>query len=305
MSGIKDPKVLSMMVFLIFGILALWSFVTQETTFGRIYSSIFYLTLGVIALSYIMPKVFEYQPVDSRNIKLQLLAGFALGFALAGGLFVQNFSFLAPLSIPDIALLGVLGFSAVGQVFIMSVAVSEFEEALRSATLRPSFAEWLQFREGVSVLLLLIGSIVYFTADSFDPALKIVGLILAFVGVLNFTRRFIIADRIKGKWTRFMVANFITAAFFAILHFTAYATGNAAATQSLLLNAFMYALIADTINTYFESTAPSRVAHTLNNAAVSCVAVGIPVLFALIVAAVHALIIFVTATGEFPGRGKR
>ena len=297
-----NAKMLSAVVFVVFGILALWSFVTQETTFGRIYSNLFYLTIGLIGMSYFMPKVFEYQPVNPDRIGFQILAGFALGFALAGSLIVSGFAFslLAPLSIPDVALLGILGFSAIGQVFIMSVAVSEFEETLRSATLRPSIMEWLQYEAVASLLFILIGVIIWFTGDAFAGSFKIIGLAIAAIGLLNFTKKFVLGKFFENKWIRSGVSIGIVGVFFSILHLTAYASTNSAVTTALMFNAFMYAVIADVINTYFESTVSSKIAHTLNNAAVSCVAAGVPIIFALIVAATHAGILYVTATGKMP-----
>lgn len=294
-----DSKSLSVAFFLIFGLIAFWSVITQETQWGRIYTNVFYLSTFLILLSYILPHVFDYQPVSDKDLGYQIVAGLLLGFALVGGFFLQGFTLLAPLSIPDVSgILGLLGFSVISQVFIMSIVISEFEETLRSGTLRPSIAKWLEYPQGVTAVLLIFGVIIYFLIEPF----RVLGLGLVVLGIINFLQKGVLARYIEGKWARFFIAIMIAGAFFSLLHLTAYASPeDPSLAYGLMLNAFLYAVMADFINTYFESTIPSRVAHTFNNATVSAFAVGIPLPFAFLVTGAHALIMYVIARGQLPG----
>lgn len=285
----NNQKNYSILFLLIFGLLAFWSNITQSTLWGTVYTNVFYAAMILIFLSYISPKIAEYDPVSNKNLFAQIIIGFALGIVLVGSLLFKgsHLSFLSPLSIPNTSnILGILGLSAVSFVFVNSIVISEFEETLRSSTLRPSVFEWLNYggEKGFAFILFLIGIIVYFVIG-----MKLIGLSLAAFALIAFFKRLSFIKRIDSKMVRWGISIIFVGLFFALLHLTAYSKPGANNASALMFNAFLYAVIADTIDTFYDSTIPSKIAHTLNNAAIASVAVGIPVGFAFVVAGVHAL----------------
>lgn len=289
-----DPKFWHFVIFVFFGMIAIWSLLTQNTTYGATYTIVFLFTLILIIASVVLHPVVEWMPSSPDQLILQVLAGFGLGIVLISSI-LFSFSFLSPLSIPNVSgMLGVLGLGGISLAFIMSIGVSEFEEGLRAATLRPTIAEWLSYSKGVSMVLLLVGFMMYFIIDM--DIFKLFGIVLMFLSVLNYFYKGGVADRIQTPWVRQLISGLIAASFFALLHFTAYGSADPAVTASLMMNAFLYAFIADTINAYFKNTVSSRIAHTLNNAAVSCIAVGLPIPFAFVIAGAHAGLLYMAST---------
>lgn len=304
-----------LIVFIILGLIALWHTVIGEegTTWGTVYLSVFIVTITLFILSVIAPRVFEFRNINPHGVGLQIFVGFMLGFALVGGVFLdQNAScdtpstssivpFLSPLPIPLQAGnggLGLLGWAAIAQVFIMALVVSEFEESIRSAALRPTIAEWLTNRWGICVTFFTFGMIIYFLIEP----IRLIGLVMMVLGFANSLKDFL-SGFFQHVWAHYTTSIIIGGIFFAILHLKAYSIAGAPTdvTNALMLNAFMFAVIADFINTQFDSTAPSKIAHTLSNATIGCLCVGIPLWFAFVVAGSHAVLIFIlsrAAAGE-------
>jgi len=301
MSGLSKSASLSVMFFLVLGMLALWSFITQSTQWGSVYTNVFYLSVILIILSVVVKKKFEAEFVSTNSLKWQFIVGFSFGLLLVSNyLFGQSFSFLSPLSIPNVGgLLGILGVSSITLVFVMSVVPSEFEENLRSALLRPTIAEWLQDNRAIPVILMIFGALIFFVLDSF----RIIGMGMLVLGFLSLDNGFLSKRGIRSKWVRYGISIVIVGVFFAVLHFAAYNTGDPAVSEALMFNAFLYAVIADSINTFFGGTTiPSKIAHTTNNAVVASASVGVPIAFAFVVVGIHAAILYAIATvGEKRG----
>lgn len=294
MNSIDKQKSLSMVFFILLGVLASWSFITQGTKWGSVYSNVFYLVVILFILSIVVPRKFEANFVNPKNLWMQFAAGGLFGLVLVSSYIVgSSLSFLSPLSIPKVSsVLGILGINAVTLVFAMSVIPSEFEENLRSATLRPTIAEWLQDSKALPSLLIMFGVLLFFLVDSF----RVLGIGFIVFGFLVLQGIFLKNKGITNKWVRMGISIVFVGVLFALLHFTAYATGNPAQSEALMFNAFLYAIIADSINTYFgKTTIPSKIAHTTNNAVVSCAAVGIPIVFAVVVVVAHASILYAIA----------
>jgi len=299
-----NPKLLNLIVLFVIGILAFWSYITEETNYGRVYTAAFFLTLFGILASYTpeIKKVFQYSPANDTHIIWQGLAGLGLGLVLTSTVWM-GLSILSPLSVPTaVNVLGVLGVGAFALVFIMAISVCEFEEGLRAAFLKPSIQEWLQYNNLVSVLLVLAGIIIYFVLQ--NDFLRIIGVMLGIGGILNFYWKGGLADWLSDSdFWRNVIAGLFAAVFFMLLHYTAYGSIDPAITTALMLNAFLYAFIADMLNSLFkgeedeQSTIPSRTAHTFNNATVTCLAAGVPVLFAFFVTGAHYALMYV-ATHE-------
>ena len=63
-----------------------------------------------------------------------------------------------------------------------SEVVSEFEEVLRSGTLRPTIAEWLGRKDAVTSVLLIFGALLYFVVPDFQA----VGIGIMVLAAINF-----------------------------------------------------------------------------------------------------------------------
>ena len=304
MVWLKNPKLLNLIILFVIGILAFWSYITEETTYGRVYTAAFFLTIFGIVASYTpeIKKVFQYSPANDTHIIWQGLCGLGLGLVLTMGIWT-GLSILSPLSVPNaVNVLGVLGLGAIPLVFIMAVSICEFEEGLRAAFLKPTFQEWLQYNNLISVLLVLAGIIIYFVLQS--DILRLIGLFVGIAGILNFYWKGGLADWLTDSpFWRNVVAGLFAAVFFMLLHYTANGSIDPAITTALMINAFLYAFIADMLNSAFksedeeQSTIPSRTAHTFNNATVSCLSAGVPVFFAFFVTGAHFALMYV-ATRE-------
>jgi len=301
---LRNPKLLNLVILFVIGILAFWSYITEETNYGRVYTAAFFLTLFGIIASYTpeVKKVFQYAPANDTHIIWQGLLGLGLGIVLTSTVWM-GLSILSPLSVPAaVNVLGTLGLGSLPLIFIMAISICEFEEGLRAAFLKPSIQEWLQYNNLVSVLLLLAGIIVYFVLQ--NDILRIIGVIVGIAGILNFYWKGGLADWLtESEFWKNVVAGLFAAVFFMLLHYTAYGSIDPAVTTALMLNAFLYAFIADMMNSAFkgedeeQSTIPSRTAHTFNNATVTCIAAGVPALFAFFVAGSHYALMYV-ATKE-------
>lgn len=293
----QDHSGVWLILYLLFGTLVLWSSVVEETAFGQIYQVIFFFSIIVYLLSKVTGQFAEFQNLNRDNITLQLLAGFGLGLALVGTLFQVAFPQLSPLSTPSgLNVLGILGFEALSQVFLMSMVVAELEETFRTCSLRPTLAEWMEDEHSRTVFLAATSAILWMVL----PVHKWVGFLVFAGTMLTYFSDIDVTDYFDEKLVRHGLAIVVAGAFFAILHLKAYGGTEYAQlenTAQLLSNAFLFAVIADTINYQFNSATPSKVAHCLNNATVASVSKGLPAIMGLLVTVVYASILFVMSRG--------
>lgn len=296
-SGLEEVWLI---LFLLLGTVVLWSTVVQQTTFGQIYQIIFFFTLIIFILSKVTPKFAEFQNLNSKGITIQILAGFILGFALVATLFGASFAFLSPLSVPDIRFtmpIGILGFELLSSLFMMSILVAEIEESFRTSALRPTIAEWVANRHARTIFLLVTGVIIYMVI----PPLRFLGAILFVFAAIDGILKFKFVDRLfRSPATRNFLAILVAGSFFAVLHLRAYGGTEGlelAVTAALIMNAFLFAVIADIVNWKFKSATASKIAHCLNNATISAVAVGLPALTGAFVTLIYAVILFFMSRG--------
>ena len=288
-----------LILFLLLGTLVLWSTVVQQTTFGKIYNILFFFTLAMYLLSRASPNFAEFQNIRHKGISLQIITGFVLGFALVGTLY-GTYALLSPLSVPNIKFtspLGILGFESISQVFLMSVVVAEIEESFRSSTLRPTIAEWLSNHYARTLFMLVTALIIYMVL----LPIRLLGAALFVVAAVDSIGKFNWIDRLfKHGFARQATAIIVAAAFFAVLHLRAYGGTSGvetATTVAMLLNAFLFAVIADTINSRFKSTTPSKIAHCFNNSSISSVSIGLPAFYGAFITTIYAIVLFVMSRG--------
>lgn len=293
--GVKDSVWL--IFYLILSLLVLWSTVVESTVFGQIYQVIFTFSLILFILSKVTENYAEFVNLNHENIGAQLLIGFGLGFALVGSLFGFTL-FFQPLSTPyGIKSLGLLGFEALTQVFLMSVVVAEIEETFRTSALRPTMAEWMEERHARSIFLTVTATILWMVI----PSLRWLGVAVFGFAVFTYLFNIDLSKHLGSSFVRHGLAILVAAAFFAVLHLRAYGGSEYAQVSNsanLLKNAFFFAIIADVINTKFKAATPSKVAHCMNNSTVSSVNAGLPPYIGFVVTGVYAIILFMMSKGK-------
>lgn len=302
----QTPAVI--MLFMFFFLVFILNVIDSSSSYGRIYFIVSIVALMLYIFSLLSPNMAEVSLISTVKPLYQVIAGFILGIILAARVLLGNaaksFSFLSPLSVPQIQKsLLTIQFGTIPSIFLMSMAVSEFEESFRAGTLMPTLKEWLSNPRISAVVLTSLSILVYFLIDFIKP----VALGLTIYGILSILNPDYIKPVIENKWFSTIVAILGAASVFAVLHATAYGfTGALTVTQrqqavSLMANAFLYAIIADAINNYFKSSTASKIAHTINNAALMCVAMGVTPFFSLFVGAVHALVLYAMSESIIKG----
>ncbi len=77
------------------------------------------------------------------------------------------------------------------------------------------------------------------------------------------------------------------ASIFAGLHYAAYG-----AVLSALFNAFIFAVVADVLNSYFRSYTSGKIGHCGNNAVMGCTALQLPIWYAFFITAMYSGILY-------------
>jgi hypothetical protein len=276
--------------------LVFWSSIAEQATFAMLYWDVFVLVSLLYFASMLMPDLFRFQnvPEAGSDVIIQIVAGLALGFMLVGDkIFATAFqSVLSPLGVPTIDVTGLLGWESMGQVFLMAVLVSELEQSMFSCSFRPSIARWIEDAKGFSVMFFLMGLLVWMMF--FDW--KVIGLAMMGISVVNFFTEGALSRSIKDPMISFGIGITFAAMFFALLHMRNFASLDAAAAQAILHNTFMFGVVSGVLDTFFDSGVVGKVAHTSNNAVLTCVAVGIFPAFGFVVAGLHGLLYYILAS---------
>ncbi len=291
-----------MIVLVVLGMLAFWSFVSEGTEFGALYSDVFILVFALFSLAVIVPKYFDFRnlAMKPKEAPMQVLVGLALGLVMVGSVIFDGFTFslLSPISAPVLSF-GVLGWESLAPVFLMSIVVSELEESLYNSALRPSIMEWLTSHLGVSIVFLLLGLLVWVMFID----LRMFGLIAMGLGVINFFsgKNGFLTKAFSSHMLRAAVAILMAALFFSLLHLRNFSGLDAATGAAVLHAAFVFAIVAGSINTVFRSSVSSKVAHTVNNGTLTCLVVGIPPVFGLVIGGIHGLMLYILSVGDARG----
>ena len=301
----RTSQLLAFLGFMVLFILIITVAILDRTSvYGYVYLIIALFVVIFYILSQVVPNFFEADFVSNKKLIWQIILGYGLGLVLSAkalfGKIAGSYSFLSPLSVPNIQkTLLAIQWGPVASIFLMSIGVSEFEESFRGGTLMPSLKEWLSNPRTSAVVLLVLSIILYFLVGF----MKLIAILLMLYGFLAVIEPHIIEPFVKSKLFTTIVAILGAAALFAFLHSLAYGYLGATTTMqkstavALMANAFIYAVVADIINSYFKSTTASKIAHTMNNAALMSNALGITPFFSIFVAAVHAVFLYAVSIG--------
>lgn len=254
--------------FLLLALVVLSSIIIEDTPWGRVYMYLTVFTLFIYILAQTNKTRAEFILFNKKiGFGIQALTGFALGFFLIDSILFDQplFALLNPLSVPQVTSpLGILGFEMLSQVFAMSLIVAEIEENFRAGALRPMIYEWLQSQKARTVFLLTSGIIIY----AIVPPLRLIGALLFLVVFVDFIIHLEFLHAVMASnLMRHGIAIFAAAAVFGILHLKIFSAGEVI-NEDLMVNAFLFAFMADVINTTFQSTVASKIAHCWNNSAV-------------------------------------
>ena len=282
--------------FMLLLVLTLSSIVIEDATWGYVYFFLVATTLFIFLLSHVKgtkqgAEFILFSPKNGVPFYVQLIAGFSLGFVLTDSiLFGTNFlTFLSPLAVPKVtAPLGVLGVEVLSGIFLMSIVVAEIEESFRSSALRPTLVEWMENPKLATVFLMALAVIGY---AMFPPLRYFLGL-LFLLGIVNaFFGWKMLEPFFKNKLFRHALSIFAVALVFGFLHLKLFSTGMA--NEQIMVNAFLFAIIADVINWRLKSTVSGKIAHCWNNGVVMCAASGAPVVYGVLMAVIYAGILWV------------
>jgi hypothetical protein len=265
------------------------SIISPNDPSSTIYKDISLFTMVGIGLALVAMKVantrglpFAFVGIGEGNIFTSGLLGLAVAMVFVGSRLFSFNSILSPLSVPSI---GVLGIGALGSVFIISLYVSEMEETFRASFVNPTIQNAVsQFGPGLA--LVLLGVLLYFFLG-----FQTFGLFIALGGILLLVRRDISASLQVKLPIPTLLGLLASATVFASLHFLAYN-----ADTQLLLSAFVFAILVDSLNIFNKNTVASRIAHTTNNGVLASVAAGLPGWIGLVIAVVHFGILYACKT---------
>lgn len=269
-------------IVLLIGISLTLSIIEPSNDAARIYKDLGFFTLillgfAVVGMRFVKQLPFAGVFISQGNFFVSVGAGLAISFALIGSDLFGFKALIGSLSVPTFS---IIQAGTLASVFMISLYVSEIEETFRASILTPSLINTIS-QWGYSLTLILLGVLLYFVFAS-----QTFGVIAAVVGVaLFFYKKFNLRSiKLLTYGTGVVFAGIM----FASLHFLAY---NASSAQ--LVAAFLFAVIADTVNILLGNTIASRVAHTVNNGVVASIAVGLPAFLGLMVGGVHIGLLYV------------
>lgn len=300
--SLQEPAVI---FFLVVFLMAFVSIITGwQEAWGRTYWVIGIIT-GIFMLgAYAKPDIFEFKAINPEKLNYQILVGFLFGTALITSYIFSGLSLLSPLSVPGVqSTLSFFGGKALPALFMLSILVSVFEENFRASALRPTLQEWLQNPRMLAVAFLAVTSLFYFLFDQYRSITIFLVFGSALAALVPSFIRPAVEKKIElaGKKIQIgpLLVSIIGASFlFSILHIAAAGLLEAVSfteiqqAQDMLISAFIFGIIAGVINSYFDSSNTSKIAHTINNAGYLSNAMGLTIGYAYVVGIIHAVIVY-------------
>lgn len=261
----RDYKHLGFYVLL--AIVLIFSFLVSSDfkNFSDIYLPIFFVSLFLLVGALLSKgELFGEVIYGADNNNSKIFRDITIG-VMFGSVFVLAYSlFPTPIPTPNVA-----SGPPLTQLFVAGLLSVEIEEMFRASVLVPTVIRFLKNYGEWPVIFLLIGAMSFFlfNAPTISILLFVIALVLMFnkktklfFGGLGSTGTQMNPRLPSPDSVRHLVAIVFTAFVFAIFHVYAY-------NYNLLLMeaAFAFALVADCINWYLQSTLASRVGHSIHN----------------------------------------
>ncbi|MDE1768107.1 MAG: hypothetical protein KGH62_01945 [Candidatus Micrarchaeota archaeon] len=257
-------------------LLLLFNFIStgQNQSYGGIYTPILTIALILISLA-IATNGRLFGEVIYGNIRndKQLYFSVGVGLVVGGAIAYALINNLQPLSFVGSPLpFAISGTAAagLGTYAILTIVGPEIEELMFASALLPTVASELRRPKVFSVMAFFAGMIFYFIFQVI--VLAAVFFLFAFLIYISSRARLTLFGGDLGK---FSVAVAFTAFAFAMFHLWAY--GNAGNPLLLLEQAFAFRVGISFLNYILQDTISGRIIHSMNNAAIGSMTLGIPI----------------------------
>lgn len=269
-----------------------------------------YIILSVISITFMIGAflsdnqlfgfVMHGEAVTNTTILFHEAVGGVIGIILVGGLLGLSISYNpSPFAI---ATGGTLIASLIILVLISFPGV-EAEEMLRASSLIPSV---LRYIANETYVLALYSISIILSIVMLLFLLQFIGVYAFFIGVVLLAVQIIIlyfynprrGIEIHPVFMHFQAIIF-AALVFMILHVLAYGQGSYTTNASSYIAAFTFAVLLDSTNALLGSAIASRIAHSVNNAVLTCIALGLPLWMGGLVVLIYAG--FILTVGNLDG----